>query len=493
MPTPHSLDPDCPLHYFHECINNTHNINNMTLLFALCCLLLAPARAGSVQAVASRSASRLAQQDPDELLTKAESAVGTAMSAIKRNERALSAAGGIALMTCSRHLTLSLLFMQSFRTVGWPTVRDGLAELGDSYRAARAEFKDQLPTLRKARTLLPQLKQDVEEARALLATAASQSSALAKQSGAAEKALAKYAGKVSAADGKASAPKNVDELKAGLEEAKKAKASVEKALSEAAKKQEAAVAKYAALRSRYNELAKVQNSVQAVSDALDPAKLERVLGGMAAGALSCVASATSPLASSALLGGAIGKLVSERALPIVEAARERIADGPRLPPDVAAKVPGSVTRWVDTATKSVCGGASMWFAYRARALALTCSGALLGARLLTGSVSSALEARTGRRLSDLALDASGLYRRLDALDGTVDGKVGGEDGISVSALPLNAEAGLELVLAAAAIASQVGGGGVGGGVPALAKVLLSPLLAFEAYLKALSVGKALPR
>ena len=139
-------------------------------------------------------------------------------------------------------------------------------------------------------------------------------------------------------------------------------------------------------------------------------------------------------------------------------------------------------------------GGVVLVAYRARALSLTCSGALLGARLFTSALSSGVDSCCGRRLSDFAVDATGLYRRLDALDGTVDGTMGSGTpvSVSISALPLNAEAGLELALTAWAIAAQVGSG-ASAGVPIFAKVFLSPLLAFEAYLKALAAGKMLAK
>lgn len=441
---------------------------------------------------------RIANQDPDALLDRVETVVGKAVQLAKQNEIVFAATGGLALMTCSRHFTYSLLFLQSFKAAGWPIVRDGACELGESYRSARAAFKEELPELRKARALVPKLKEDVQQARALLESASSQTSALTKQAAAAEAKLNKWTSAVAKASaaggGGGGVPRDAGELQAKLQAAKKAKAEAESALASATKTQQACIAKYAELRSRYAELSRVQNSVQAVSDALDPAKLERVAGGMAAGALSCVASATSPLASSALLGSSFGSLVSERALPLVRAARERIADGPRLPPDVAARVPTGVTKWLDTATRSACAAASCWFAYRARALSLTCSGALLGARLFTSALSSGVDSCCGRRLSDFAVDATGLYRRLDALDGTVDGTMGSGTpvSVSISALPLNAEAGLELALTAWAIAAQVGSG-ASAGVPIFAKVFLSPLLAFEAYLKALAAGKMLAK
>ena len=111
-------------------------------------------------------------------------------------------------------------------------------------------------------------------------------------------------------------------------------------------------------------------------------------------------------------------------------------------------------------------------------------------KLVTGAASRAIESCCGHRLVDMALDVNGLYERLDRLDGELDGKVGGEHGLSVAVLPLNAEAGLELVLAAGAIASQVSASRP---IPLLARAVMAPLLAFEAYLKALAVGKALPR
>ena len=218
---------------------------------------------------------RIANQDPDALLDRVETVVGKAVQLAKQNEIVFAATGGLALMTCSRHFTYSLLFLQSFKAAGWPIVRDGACELGESYRSARAAFKEELPELRKARALVPKLKEDVQQARALLESASSQTSALTKQAAAAEAKLNKWTSAVAKASaaggGGGGVPRDAGELQAKLQAAKKAKAEAESALASATKTQQACIAKYAELRSRYAELSRVQNSVQAVSDALDPA------------------------------------------------------------------------------------------------------------------------------------------------------------------------------------------------------------------------------
>lgn len=52
--------------------------------------------------------------------------------------------------------------------VGWPLVQRGYSELRVSYAEARATFKQELPTLMKAKKVLPQLFAEKREAEVLL-------------------------------------------------------------------------------------------------------------------------------------------------------------------------------------------------------------------------------------------------------------------------------------------------------------------------------------
>jgi len=524
-------------------------------------------------------------QPPDEVLSKVENGIDSVASWTKAHQQVVQTAAGATLIFCSKRLTYTLLFVESFRAVGWPIVQEGAKELRSSYAQARAAFRAELPTLMKSRELLPKLLEQKRDAEKLLSKAATFAKAVEKDTKEAdrrfrkaakaiEKALpsrreldlvavtatkglpsrrevegalktakraqARIERKLRAAEKSTTtntrearalvrsltqekkeaeaalaaaaatyerleaavrdaveqarrALPNRCELQAAEDAAKWAKKTAEAKLKEGLRLQRDALGQFESAMATADDALKVTNSVEAVADALDTHKVQKIATGVAAGFTSCVASATSPLAGSALIGVDVGGLIAAKALPVARGAKKLAVArfGSRVPASVIRHTNATrLSSWAEGGVRTASVVAGVWVAHRTRQLALLCTGALLGAKMVV----AAAERPVGRLLSKNGLDeklAEGtaqLAGHLDRLDGVEDGAIG------VVKLPkATAKATAELALAGLGVALQLGllGGGIGAlpGVGLLGAPL-APLFAFETYLKASAAATA---
>jgi len=275
------------------------------------------------------------------------------------------------------------------------------------------------------------------------------------------------------------------ELQTAVNEAAWARSRVAARLSEAEELKRKSFARYSSISATYAEATAVRSSFTAILDAVDPTKVREVLRGVGTGTVSCIAAATSPLAGTALIGADVGRMVSETVKPLLSTAKAAVAAQlTAVPlPDAAA---GPLTKWADASFGAVCTGTGIWVAYKTRTLVLLCSGALIGAKMVTQSVSAQLEGKFGTSLDQLSL-AGTMGLGLDMLDGKADGATIG--GLQTASLPLDAKSITEVALAVLAIGCQLT---FGAEMPTMGKVALGPLLALEAFLKAKAVVAAVP-
>lgn len=525
--------------------------------------------------------------EPDALLSKVEDTVTRVKQWTKSQQRILTAVGGATLLLTSKELTYTLLFLQSFRSVGWPLVQQGTRELGQSYTQARLTFRKELPTLMKSRTLLPRLLKDKEDAEKLLAEAAALTRTLQGEAKEAEKKLRHSlavvekalpsrrelesiattataglpskkevqtavstaqrtkasvdrrmaaAQQLSASVGKGDAGSakeakslvaslqrekteaeaavaqakamgdsfeaavraateqarralpNAAELKEAVSAAEWAKATVETRLAEGMRLKGVALREYSEVLDTVEEAVKVSNSAQAVAAAVEPEKLERIGRGVVAGVASCVASATSPLAGSALIGVDMGSLIASKAVPAARASK-RLLIGRLTNRGVPSPLIKQANRskWMEAGASAASTAAGVFIAYKARNMALLASGALIGSKMLVGALADQAAAVMSSR-PELAGSLSQLARKVatgvDNLDGKEDGAVIGV------ALPVDGKALAETLVAGLGIALQLRVISFGGLAAPLAvlKAPLAPLLTFEAYLKTVAAA-----
>ena len=539
----------------------------------------------SFMSSSTKALDKALSQPPDEVLSKVENGIDSVASWTKAHQQVVQTAAGATLIFCSKRLTYTLLFVESFRAVGWPIVQEGAKELRSSYAQARAAFRAELPTLMKSRELLPKLLEQKRDAEKLLSKAATFAKAVEKDTKEAdrrfrkaakaiEKALpsrreldlvavtatkglpsrrevegalktakraqARIERKLRAAEKSTTtntrearalvrslmqekkeaeaalaaaaatyerleaavrdaveqarrALPNRRELQAAEDAAKWAKKTAEAKLKEGLRLQRDALGQFESAMATADDALKVTNSVEAVADALDTDKVQKIATGVAAGFTSCVASATSPLAGSVLIGVDVGGLIAAKALPVVRGAKKLAVArfGSRVPASVIRHTNATrLSSWAEGGVRTASVVAGVWVAHRTRQLALLCTGALLGAKMVV----AAAERPVGRLLSKNGLDeklaegAARLAGHLDRLDGVEDGAIG------VVKLPkATAKATAELALAGLGVALQLGllGGGIGAlpGVGLLGAPL-APLFAFETYLKASAAATA---
>ena len=539
----------------------------------------------SFMSSSTKALDKALSQPPDEVLSKVENGIDSVASWTKAHQQVVQTAAGATLIFCSKRLTYTLLFVESFRAVGWPIVQEGAKELRSSYAQARAAFRAELPTLMKSRELLPKLLEQKRDAEKLLSKAATFAKAVEKDTKEADRRFRKAAKAIEKALPSrreldlvaVTATKGLPsrrEVEGALKTAKRAQARIERklraaekstttntrearalvrSLTQEKKEAEAAVAAAAATYERLeaavrdaveqarralpnrrelqaaedaakwakktaeaklkeglrlqrdalgqfesamataDDALKVTNSVEAVADALDTDKVQKIATGVAAGFTSCVASATSPLAGSVLIGVDVGGLIAAKALPVARGAKKLAVArfGSRVPASVIRHTNATrLSSWAEGGVRTASVVAGVWVAHRTRQLALLCTGALLGAKMVV----AAAERPVGRLLSKNGLDeklaegAARLAGHLDRLDGVEDGAIG------VVKLPkATAKATAELALAGLGVALQLGllGGGIGAlpGVGLLGAPL-APLFAFETYLKASAAATA---
>lgn len=539
----------------------------------------------SFMSSSTKALDKALSQPPDEVLSKVENGIDSVASWTKAHQQVVQTAAGATLIFCSKRLTYTLLFVESFRAVGWPIVQEGAKELRSSYAQARAAFRAELPTLMKSRELLPKLLEQKRDAEKLLSKAATFAKAVEKDTNEAdrrfrkaakaiEKALpsrreldlvavtatkglpsrrevegalktakraqARIERKLRAAEKSTTtntrearalvrslmqekkeaeaalaaaaatyerleaavrdaveqarrALPNRRELQAAEDAAKWAKKTAEAKLKEGLRLQRDALGQFESAMATADDALKVTNSVEAVADALDTDKVQKIATGVAAGFTSCVASASSPLAGSALIGVDVGGLIAAKALPVARGAKKLAVArfGSRVPASVIRHTNATrLSSWAEGGVRTASVVAGVWVAHRTRQLALLCTGALLGAKMVV----AAAERPVGRLLSKNGLDeklaegAARLAGHLDRLDGVEDGAIG------VVKLPkATAKATAELALAGLGVALQLGllGGGIGAlpGVGLLGAPL-APLFAFETYLKASAAATA---
>ena len=539
----------------------------------------------SFMSSSTKALDKALSQPPDEVLSKVENGIDSVASWTKAHQQVVQTAAGATLIFCSKRLTYTLLFVESFRAVGWPIVQEGAKELRSSYAQARAAFRAELPTLMKSRELLPKLLEQKRDAEKLLSKAATFAKAVEKDTKEAdrrfrkaakaiEKALpsrreldlvavtatkglpsrrevegalktakraqARIERKLRAAEKSTTtntrearalvrsltqekkeaeaalaaaaatyerleaavrdaveqarrALPNRRELQAAEDAAKWAKKTAEAKLKEGLRLQRDALGQFESAMATADDALKVTNSVEAVADALDTDKVQKIATGVAAGFTSCVASATSPLAGSVLIGVDVGGLIAAKALPVARGAKKLAVArfGSRVPASVIRHTNATrLSSWAEGGVRTASVVAGVWVAHRTRQLALLCTGALLGAKMVV----AAAERPVGRLLSKNGLDeklaegAARLAGHLDRLDGVEDGAIG------VVKLPkATAKATAELALAGLGVALQLGllGGGIGAlpGVGLLGAPL-APLFAFETYLKASAAATA---
>lgn len=524
-------------------------------------------------------------QPPDQVLSKVENSIDSVTAWTKTHHHAIQTAAGATLIFCSKRLTYTLLFVESFKAVGWPIVLQGAKELRSSYAQARAAFRAELPTLMKSRELLPKLLEQKRDAEELLAKAATFAKAVEEDAKEADRRFRKAAKAIekalpsrreldrvamaatkglpsrrevesalktakraqarverqlkaaetsttmttrearalvrsltqekreaeaalaaatatydrfesavrAAVDQARRALPNRRELQAAEDAAMWAKKTADSKLKEGLRLQREALVQFEAAMATADDALKVSNSVEAVADALDADKVKKIGTGVAAGFTSCVASATSPLAGSALVGVDVGSLISAKALPVARGAKKLAVArfGSRVPASVIRQTNATrLSSWAEGGVRTASVAAGVWVAHRTRQLALLCTGALLGAKMVVAAAERPVERLLSKTDVDekIAEGAAQLVGQLDRLDGVEDGAIG-----AVKLPKATAKATAELALAGLGVALQLGllGGGIGA-LPGigLLRAPLAPIFAFESYLKASAAATA---
>lgn len=231
---------------------------------------------------------------------------------------------------------------------------------------------------------------------------------------------------------------NAAELQAATDEATWAKETVQRRLKESLAFQQKALGQYEQIMDSVDDATKIANSAQAVAAAVEYSKLERIGRGLAGGVMGCIAAATSPIAGSTLVGVDFGALIGSEAVPAASAAKRFFVShiARRGVPPALVKHANS-TGFVEAGARVASTGAGVFLAYRGRQLALLCSGALIGAKLMVDSLSGVTTQLVARFKLERALQGAGgqLETWLDKLD-NLDGKVGGRPLVPPACRPL---------------------------------------------------------
>mmetsp|Transcript_49450 Transcript_49450/g.92544 ORF Transcript_49450/g.92544 Transcript_49450/m.92544 type:complete len:576 (+) Transcript_49450:73-1800(+) len=485
-------------------------------------------------------------QRPDFFLERIEHSVKTFFT--KREQGAVDGIIGATLLLCSKELPCTLIFLESFRSIGWPIVKDSYSQLRQQYIHARQTFTDDLPELMKARASLPRLAKQAQDARDWLSDATDstnqlrndikkaeqqyrdakqkidrslpseeelikiaetlkkepgswkdshaqlksaerakwkverqlqlvEAASLAKKSESERQALIESlkaekrrtlsdlsAAQTQEADSHRAmrqakwlalqALPNADELREARKQAQLTKEELEKRLAKAVVLQQEAQQMYSKAIALVDDTKDVTNSAEAVAKAIDLKKLNKVVQGAAAGIASCVASVASPTVRTTLVGVDVGHLFASKAVPLTEAVYDLVID--KLAEKKASALVWKqqmmgASDWLEEAAKIGSTWAGILFVQRYQNLALLCSGALLGSRLVVSAVADEIEALLERTTIDEAIGSS-LGRTLLALD-RLDKKE--DDCIMGVKLPVDPRTTSEVLLAMMGIALQL--------------------------------------
>lgn len=179
----------------------------------------------------------------------------------------------------------TILFLQSFRSAGWPIVQRGWGKLTTKLQQAKLVYDEEFPTILKARELLPKLSTEAKATLILFREAQKEADEVAKEYRLAERALTEAARAVDSIRKRAdelsqrgSGGPDTGEIQAQrreLEAARDAAARAAGAVRDRLARAEALLAQARARRAEAERLAAeargAASAVRRVADAVDPA------------------------------------------------------------------------------------------------------------------------------------------------------------------------------------------------------------------------------
>jgi len=311
---------------------------------------------------------RVENLDDVDLDKARESAVKWARQGARRIKRGVDKYGlaaktvlGASLLFHGGEVGTCLLFAQTFRQSGLPSLREAGRELAERFESVSDAIEAEAPTLRKTKAALHKLEREADDVKQVFAKAAA-------------------------------------EFEAGRMNKKDFQKAAAKLRRETAELSQAAA-----------RAAAGSSSIAHLVEALDPDAIKRALNSAWQSLLACVAVATKPAAGKISLGLAVGEDIGAAARSAVVPLAEQLqgggaARGGRAALDEVRKaqgrLPPALRAWSQGAVTGLTQAGMVFAAFKRRQLVLTLSSAALGARVVLDGVRAAFRDRLPPLLED---------------------------------------------------------------------------------------------